>query len=185
MSGNAFSPTTATHDVRKLEAAIKAEAMLGATARASDFAFVIDGFESLVFKTKQAPWPVVSVGDPVEYASTQGTKGYTPGAPQYKQESPISFNETIGNGKDAPVIDAALREILRTGGTFDAVVYMGTPEKFTWAKPLYCCSIKLDTADRNWDDNTTPLTISGTMTYYYFGNDIKGNSGNPAQADIG
>jgi hypothetical protein len=66
--------------------------------------------------------------------------------------------------------------ITRDRGYFDAKVYEGTPQQYLRYKPIYKCFIQVDDPDRDWENRSQALLISGTVFYHYFGEVVEGNS---------
>jgi hypothetical protein len=45
-----------------------------------------------------------------------------------------------------------------------------------WRKDMWDCFLQLDNPDRNWDNRTEVVTLTGTMFFHYFGEVFVGNS---------
>lgn len=144
---------------------------LGAKAVSSDFAFEIEGFENTWLLAKQAPWPELSVAGEIEVASPLGSPMWQPQQVKTAQQGQITLMETVaGNVSDM------LISLIKNGGTFNAKVYEGTPEKYIKAKRIVDCFIQMDNPDRDWENRSQILLFSGTLFFHYFGEDISGNS---------
>lgn len=145
---------------------------IGAKAVSSDFALEIEGFENMWLLCKQAPWPTLSPSDPVEITLPMGSKAAQPGQLNTYQQGQISMQETVAGSVDNMMIN-----IITRGGTFNAKIYEGTPEKYLRAKPIKDCFIMLDNPDRDWENRSQILLFSGTLHFHYFGEIMAGNSG--------
>ena len=73
-------------------------------------------------------------------------------------------------------VDKLLLALIADGGTFDAKIYEGTPQNYLNVKKIWDCFIQLDNADRNWDDRSQIVTLTGTLFGHYFGEQETGNS---------
>lgn len=150
-----------------------AAAAQGQKAISSDFALAIDGFEFNWILTKQCPWAILSPGDAIEIPGPVGSMTGQPQQTKIYLQGPISFTETVAGS-----IDQMLVNLLAAGGRFNAWVYEGTPEKFIRAKRYENCWIVVDGPDRNWEDRTQVLTISGTLHFHFYNETKAGNSAN-------
>ena len=88
------------------------------------------------------------------------------------QQGQISLYETVAGS-----IDNMLVDLITRGGTFNAKIYEGTPQKFLRAKRIVDCFIQMDNPDRDWENRSQVLTFSGTLFFHYFGEVLAGNSG--------
>lgn len=145
----------------------------GEKAISSDFSLEIAGFEYNWILTKQCPWAILSPGEGIEIPGPLGTMTGQPQQIKNYMQGPISFSETVAGS-----IDQMLVNLLASGGKFDAWVYEGTPQKFIRAKRYEQCWIVVDSPDRNWEDRTQVLTISGTLHFHYYNETKGGNSAN-------
>lgn len=141
------------------------------TALNSDFYLVIDGFESIAIRCNQAPWAVLTPGEPVEVPGPMGTKTQIPSQVNTAQSGAIAFTETT-TGQ----IDNALIAMLLNGGTWNATIYEGDEDKNTRGKVYENCYINCEPIDRMWENRTSPLTVSGTLYYHYYGEIVEGNA---------
>jgi len=145
---------------------------LGAKVISSDFAFEIEGFESNWLLAKQCPWPEISPTGEVEVPTPLGATMWQPQQIKVAQQGQISLLETV-----AGTIDNMLIDLISQGGTFNAKVYEGTPQKYLRAKRIVDCFIQMDNPDRDWENRSQVLTFSGTLFFHYFGDVTPGNSG--------
>ena len=145
--------------------------VLGEKVISSDFALEIEGFESTWLLCKQAPWPTLSSAGEIEISTPLGATMWQAQQIKVAQQGQVSFEETTAGS-----IDAMLLGILTNGGTFNATVYEGTPDKYLKAKKLVDCFLILDNPDRDWENRSQVLIFSGTLFFHYFGEDIAGNS---------
>jgi hypothetical protein len=144
---------------------------IGAKVISSDFAFEIEGFEQNWLLCKQAPWPEMSPAGEIEVPSPLGGTIWQPQQLKVAQQGQISMFETAAGSIDNMLID-----IITKGGTFNAKIYEGTPQKYLRAKRIVDCFIQMDVPDRDWENRSQVLTFSGTLFYHYFGEVIAGNS---------
>ena len=143
----------------------------GAKVINSDFALEIAGFEQNWILTKQCPWPTISTAGEIEISGPLGSAEWEAQQAKTNMQGAISFYETT-----AGQIDQMLLNILVAGGKFDAKIYEGTPQKFLRAKRIVDCFIQVDSPDRDWENRSQPLLVSGTLFFHYFGEIIPGNS---------
>jgi len=144
---------------------------LGAKVISSDFSFEIEGFEDRYLLCKQAPWPELSSAGEIEIAGALGTNYWQPQQIKIAQQGPIAMIETV-----AGHVDQLMLALIARKGLFNAKIYEGTPQKYLRYKRIVDCFIQADTPDRNWENRSQPLVISGTLFYHYFGEMIQGNS---------
>lgn len=143
---------------------------LGNKAHASNATLVIRGYEHLQLLTKSFPWPINSVGEPLEIYIPGGAKVAQPGQTQIKFEGAISFYETVKGH-----MQEFSHSIIGRGGLFQATVYAGTPQAFTRALELKDCFIVFDQGESDWESDGQPATRSGTLHYHFFGETLPGN----------
>lgn len=143
----------------------------GAKVISSDFSLEIEGFEHAWILTKQCPWPELSTAGEIEIAGPLGSAAWAQQQAKTNMQGAISFYETT-----AGTIDQMLVNLIASGGKFNAKVYEGTPEKFLRAKRIEDCFIQVDSADRDWENRSQPLMISGTIFFSYYGEVIPGNT---------
>lgn len=144
---------------------------LGQKAINSDFTFEIEGFEQTYLLAKQCPWPDVSVQGEIEVPSPLGSMIYEPQQVRTAHQGQVSFLETV-----AGTVDQTLVDIIANGGTFNAKIYEGTPERYLRYKRIVNAFIQIDNPDRDWENRTQVLMFSGTMFFHYFGEVEQGNS---------
>lgn len=145
---------------------------LGAKVVSSDFTFEIEGFEQNYLLCKQAPWPEISPAGEIEVPTPMGAKMWQAQQVEIAQQGQISMMETVAGS-----IDNMMVSLIAKGGTFNAKIYEGTPQKFLKAKRIVDCFIQLDAPDRDWENRSQILIFSGTLFYHYFGEITPGNSG--------
>lgn len=145
---------------------------IGAKAISSDFAFEIEGFEQNWLLCKQAPWPEISPAGEIEVPMPLGSTAWQPQQVKIAQQGQITLIETaVGS------IDNMLIDLITKGGTFNAKVYEGTPQKYLRSKRIVDCFMQVDNPDRDWENRSQVLTFSGTLFFHYFGEITPGNSG--------
>jgi len=144
---------------------------LGAKVVSSDFTFEIEGFEQNYLLCKQAPWPEISSAGEIEVTTPLGATMWQPQQVKVAQQGQISMMETV-----AGTIDNMMVDLIAKGGTFNAKIYEGTPQKFLKAKRIVDCFLQLDNPDRDWENRSQILLFSGTLFFHYFGEITPGGS---------
>lgn len=144
---------------------------LGDKVVSSDSALEIVGHEGLWLITKQFPWPIMSSMGEIEVPGPLGIKHWQAQQAKAHHQGQVTFQEVVSGA-----IDNMLAEINARGGYFDAKVYEGTPEVYLRYKPIYRCFLNVDTVDRDTENVSQLMTISGTMFFHYFGEVVAGNS---------
>lgn len=144
---------------------------MGAKIISSDFTIEIEGFESMYLLTKQCPWPILTTGEGIEIPSVLGTAMWQPGQVKINQQGAIAFEETVAGSADNLLVALLLR-----GGEFNAKIYEGTPTKYLRYKKISKCSLNCEPVDRDWENRTQPLLITGNMFYHFYGEVVEGNS---------
>ncbi len=152
------------YDGTRLADVFKAAAALGEIAISSDAMLVIDGYEALSGLIKQFPFPVLSAGEGVEIVMPHGGMRREPSAPNTAQQGPVTINETV-----LGTATLFLEKIIKSGGKFNATVYEGSPENFTRKARIFGAYINAENPDRNFEDRTQCVAITGTMFFNYFG----------------
>lgn len=137
----------------------------------SDFTFEIEGFENVYLLAKQVPWPEISPAGEIDVPTPLGANSWQAQQLQVAQQGQVTFMETVAGDIDKLMID-----LIVGGGTFNAKIYEGTPEKHLKYKMIRDCFIQMDVADRDWENRSQVLQFSGTMFYHYFGEVVPGNS---------
>lgn len=143
----------------------------GSKVISSDFALEVEGFEFNWILTKQCPWPELSTGGEIEVSGPLGSAVWEHQQTKTNLQGAITLMETTAGS-----IDQMLVNLIASGGKFNAKIYEGTPEKFLRAKRIQDCFIQIDSPDRDWENRSQPLLISGTMFFHYYGEIIPGNS---------
>lgn len=137
----------------------------------SDAYFEVVGFEEIGLLIKQFPWPVLSIGGEVESAAPGGTATFDPQTLKVNKQGQLTFNETK-NG----MVRRFLNEVHKRGGKFDAIVYEGvSPARHYGGLKIYRCFLQIDDADRDWENRSQVTTISGTLFYHFYGDEVPGN----------
>ncbi|NDI85061.1 hypothetical protein [Undibacterium crateris] len=143
---------------------------MGDKVISSDGALEIEGFEDMWMLTKQFPWPVMSSGGEIEIPMPMGMNSTQPQQTKIYHQGAITLFETTANH-----VSAMMLSQLRSGARFNAKVYEGVPESFIRAKRIVDCFLVLDNPDRDWENRSQVMTITGTIHFHYFGDDIPGN----------
>lgn len=145
---------------------------MGDKVVSSDFAFVVEGFEELWMITKQAPWGMLSAAGEIEVPTPMGAAMWQSQQLKVNQQGSITLMETV-----AGHIDDGLRKILtNSSGSFNATVYEGTPERYIRSQFYEDCFLVLENPDRDWENRSQIMTLTGTLFFHYFGEGDKGNS---------
>lgn len=143
---------------------------MGAKAISSDASLQIDGFETMWMLCKQFPHPVVGVSSEIEIPGPNGSVMYQPAQIKTNWSGPATFSETeVGH------VEGFLIDLIANGGTFNAWIYEGTPDRFSARRRILDAFFQPDSPDRDWENRTQVLNISGTMFYHYFGQVEPGN----------
>lgn len=145
---------------------------MGDKAIVADATLEIEGFESMYLLTPQFPMPTLSATGEIEIPTPLGAGTWQPQQLKVHQQGSITLMETTAGH----VSDLMLR-LLSSGsqGRFNAKVYEGTPDKFHRAFRLVDCFMQLENPDRNWEDRSTVLKMTGTIFFHFFGETIPGN----------
>jgi hypothetical protein len=149
-----------------LKGAFTATKALGDKAISSDAMLEIVGFEGMSLLIKSFPWPVLSSGGEIETPMPLGQAMYQPQQIKTHMSGGVTIMETV----DGKVSDM-LVNLLAKGGVFDAHAYEGTPQNHTRVKPLYGCFFVIDPAERDWENRSQQLNMTGQLHYHYFGDD--------------
>lgn len=139
-------------------------AALGDKAISSDATFEIEGFEQISMLVKQFPWPELSPAGEIEVPMAMGASRWQPQQVKTNQQGQITLMETVKGH-----VAKFLEEVQAKGGRFNATVYEGTPDKYTQKARLIDCFIQLDNPDRDWENRSQILLVSGTLFFHYFG----------------
>jgi hypothetical protein len=141
-------------------------AALGDKAVSSDATMEIEGYEDITLLIKQFPWPELSPAGEIEVPMPMGAARWQPQQLKVNQQGQITFMETVRGS-----IARALQEIQKDGGRFNAVVYEGTPDRFTKKERISDCFVQLDNPDRDFENRAQVLLVSGTIFFHYFGSE--------------
>lgn len=147
-----------------LKSLFNATAALGDKVVSSDATFEIVGYEHLTLLVKQFPYPELSTAGEIEVPMPLGSARWQAQQLKPNQQGQITFMETIQGH-----IGQFLEEIVDQGGIFDAYVYEGTPENYTRKEAIHSCFVQLDNPDRDFENRSQIMTISGTLFFHYFG----------------
>lgn len=137
---------------------------MGEKVVSSDAIFEIKGHESLSLLIKQFPWPELSTEGEIEVPGPLGMATYQPQQTKIRQQGQITLMETkLGHVADF------MEAIIESGGTFNANIYEGTAENPLRTCPIYDAFIQLDNPDRDWENRSQIMLVSGTLFFHYFG----------------
>lgn len=138
-------------------------AALGDKAKSSDGVLVIYGYEDKHLLFKQFPWPVGTTAGEIESYGPAGMKMVQPQHPEMYQQGPVSIYETVKGAADEVLIG-----LLNSGAVFDGEVIQGTLEKPIRRKRIHKAFIKVDPGERDWENTSQLLVLSGTIHYHHF-----------------
>ena len=150
----------------------------GAKVISSDFTLEIEGFEHVYLMCKQAPWPELSSQGEIEISTPLGSSYAQPQQIRVYGQGPLTLYENVAGDADNLLLSLIAQSGAYQGnrGTFNCKIYEGTPDKYLRYKRLIDCFAVFDTIDRDWENRTQPLLLSGTLHYHYFGEVVEGNS---------
>lgn len=149
-----------------LRQAYSSTVALGDKAVSSDATFEIEGFEGMMLLIKAFPWPTLSPGGEIEVPMPLGQAMYMPQQIQTHKSGQVTLMETV-DGK----INDMLVKLLTQKAKFNATVYEGTPDNHTRACPIYDAFLVIDTPDRDWENRSQQLNLTGSLYFHYFGDD--------------
>ncbi len=144
---------------------------LGAKAISSDFSLEIEGFEQSWLKCKQFPWPQTAPAGEIEVPMPLGSMMYQAQQIKIAHQGQISLLEDVAGS-----VDQMLVNLIAKGGYFNAKVYEGTPQQYLRVKRIVDCFVQVDDPDRDWENRSQVLMITGTAFFHYFGEIGAGNS---------
>jgi hypothetical protein len=147
-----------------LKSLFNATAALGDKVISSDATMEIEGFEHLTLLIKQFPWPELSAAGEIEVPMPLGSARWQAQQIKCNQQGQVTFMETVQGH-----IAQFLTDILEQGGRFNAKVYEGTPENYTRVEQIYDCFVQLDNPDRDFENRSQIMAVSGSMFFHYFG----------------
>ncbi len=148
-----------------LKQQFNAAVALGDKVVSSDAQFVIDGYEDIALLTKQFPWPTLAPGGEIEVPIPNGAAMWQPQQLKVHQQGQMTFLETQKGH-----IQQFLEDIVFVNGAiFDATIYEGTREDYTRKERIARCFLQLDNPDRDWENRTQILQVTGTLFFHYFG----------------
>lgn len=154
----------------QLKSYYKQSQAIGAPAINANFAIQIVGFEDAWLSAKQAPWVTITPRGEIEVPGPAGLNTYIPQSLKTEFTGPITLIET-----ESGYIDSVITRINAIGSQFDAIVYEGTPDRFTLAKEYRNCFLQIEPVDRDHENRAQVLTWSGSLFFHYFGEILPGN----------
>lgn len=143
---------------------------LGDKLNAGDATFSPIGFDGMYLLVKQFPHPSVTSGQEIEVPFAGGGMYYEQSPLKTNFTGQITFLETT-----AGTVKQFARDVIAAGGFFDARIYEGTPTRFLRSYLLERCFFQLDPSDRDWENRSQVLSLSGTLFGSYFGDERPGN----------
>lgn len=142
----------------------------GDKAISSDAMFVVAGYENIRLLTKQFPQPTLSSAGEIAIASPMGGEMFQPQQLKANQQGQIAFYETV-NGD----VETFMTSLNAQGGRFDATIYEGTLESYTRAWNITDCFIQFENPDRDWENRSQVVMLTGTLFFHYTGDRLPGN----------
>lgn len=139
---------------------------LGEKAVSSDGYFEIEGHEGLSLLIKQFPWPERTVAGEIEVPMPLGTAMWQSQQVKINIQGPVTLMETVSGH-----VAKLLEDVINNGGYFNAKVYEGVPENYTRVARLQRCFFVMDTPDRDYENRSAILQISGNLHAHFFGYD--------------
>lgn len=121
-------------------------------------------FQSHRLLITQMQRPMVKNADPSEQFLAGGTRFFVPGTPETMYEASIQMIETEGGSASM-----FAEFIVANGGEIACDYYDGRLGSFTRAYALDHCAIRLDAPDMSAEGRSQGVTVSGSMSYMYFG----------------
>lgn len=142
-------------------------AALGDKAISSDAYFEIEGYEDISLLIKQFPFPELSSAGEIEVPMPLGAARWQPQQIKINQQGQVTFMETQKGH-----IAKFLEEInVKNGGRFNAKVYEGDNFNYTRMARIVDCFLVMDNPDRDWENRSQILNLSGTLFFHYLGSD--------------
>lgn len=141
---------------------------MGDKVISSDAYFEIVGHEELGMLIKQFPWPILGPAGEIEVPGPLGMATWQAQQAKVNQQGQVTFTET-----KAGHVQKFLDELPAEGGTFDAKIYEGMPDSYLRMVKIYKCFFVPDNPDRDWENRSQIMTISGTLFFHYFGDYAK------------
>lgn len=141
---------------------------LGDRSLSSDARMVISGFEHLTMLIKDFSWPVLSTAGEVEVWLPGGQKTWQEQQLETAMQGQVTITETVlGHAYDA---------INRLNGKrFDATLFEGAPEAFYRSVKIRDCFMKMDPAERSFENRSQVTQYTGTIFYNFFGETVLGS----------
>ncbi|WP_109479092.1 hypothetical protein [Paraburkholderia sp. C35] len=143
---------------------------MGDKAISSDGMFVPVGYEDMRLLCKQFPQPVLSSNGEIPIPGPLGTETFQSQQAKINHQGQIAFYET----EDGHVQNF-IRSLQANGGRFDAAIYHGTMEQYKRGWRITDCFIQFEDVDRDWENRSQVILLSGTIFFHYTGDDIPGN----------
>lgn len=140
---------------------------LGDKAISSDAQMVIEGFEDIKLLIKQFPWPVLTSAGEIEVPMSMGSAHWQAQQLKPAQQGSITFMETV----KGHISEFLAKVIKQNGGYFNATIYEGTEENYSRKCKITRCMLQLDPVDRDMENRSQILLVTGTMFYHYFGDE--------------
>lgn len=149
----------------------------GDPAMSSDGKLVIDGYENFSSKLKAFPWPTISPGEAVEVPTELGGAYWVNSQSKFNQQGSITLQETVVGGMQKDML-----KLISEGGYFNGWVYEGNQEHWYSRLRIKRATINLEPGERDWENRTQILTLTGQISYMFFGEIEYAKAGKEAYA---
>lgn len=159
------------NDAAYMERQFRLVQSLGEKVNAGDATMEPNGFPGMYLTIKQFPHPTISGGNEIEVPGPGGMSMYQQQPIDTKVTGGITFLETSSG-----FVKQFFRDVIAVGGYFDCRIYEGTPERHTRSYLLEQCFVKIDPSDRDWENKTQVLMLTGTFFGHFFGRQFAGNA---------
>jgi hypothetical protein len=142
----------------------------GQLAISSDAMIEFTGFEGMAMQLQGFPWPVLSPQGNIEVPTPLGGSRGIPQQVKTMLEGEVTMQETTAGS-----VSDMLLAMIAQGGTFNGKVYEGDTTNYKFYLPIYDAFLTVSAAERNWENRSQIVSLSGSLTYHFFGEKIPGN----------
>ena len=138
---------------------------------------VIRGLEDMRFLVKSCPIPYLSPTDPASNVCGGGVEMATAGTNKTLYEGAVTFIETQGGA-----VNKFAEYVANTGGMITADFYIGRADNYTAVHEMIDIAIRFESPDFDTDNRSEGVTVTGNISYHYFGNSASIGENFTAQA---
>lgn len=142
----------------------------GQLAVSSDAMIEFAGFEGMALQLQGFPWPVLSSQGSIEVPTPLGGARAIPQQVRTMQEGEVTMQETTAGS-----VSDMLLAMIAQGGTFNGKVYEGDTTNYKFFLPIYDAFLVVSPTERNWENRSQIVSLTGSLTYHFFGEKIPGN----------